>query len=353
MQAPPGSIGESSQPGYSYGGSSCLSAEEAVQALPPSTRNWVHSICELKVGAQDEDAARQWLVDFEQSSKTTWWVMRTCQMAGKYVLSRKIYRCHHGQQRKVKEETTQHSKDTGCCAKLTISVMRSVPSCGRKSRNSDPHMELLPTLVTISWVHDHAISIPAALKFRDVSSDTCQKVEELYRRGRSPASALNLLELELQEESPEGYVLNSADRSLCPDLKFCYRSVTSLLFFIHMFKFNCFVQDCSPVLCIHNTTEEASAAGGKKSKRVRQGWTKEETDTLLAVWAEADIAEAIEKKTTTRKDIWEVITDTAMEDLHACQLKKRCRLCKGTVVGAPLWGITEHSIHPSRESRPV
>ncbi|XP_071511719.1 uncharacterized protein [Diadema antillarum] len=149
--------------------------------------------------------------------------MRTCPMAGKYVLSKKIYRCHHGQQRKAKEGTTRHSKDTGCCAKLTISVRRSVPSSGRKSRNSDPHLELLPTLVTISWEHNHAISIPAALKFRDVSADTCHKLEDLYRRGHSPASALNVLELDLQDESPEEYILNSADRALCPDLKFCYR----------------------------------------------------------------------------------------------------------------------------------
>ncbi|XP_071490825.1 uncharacterized protein [Diadema antillarum] len=177
----------------------------------------------VKVGAQDEDAARQWLVDFQQSSKTTWRVMRTCPMAGKYVLSKKIYRCHHGQQRKAKEGTTRHSKDTGCCAKLTISVRRSVPSSGRKSRNSDPHLEVLPTLVTISWEHNHAISIPAALKFRDVSADTCHKLEDLYRRGHSPASALNVLELDLQDESPEEYILNSADRALCPDLKFCYR----------------------------------------------------------------------------------------------------------------------------------
>ncbi|XP_063963140.1 uncharacterized protein LOC135156043 [Lytechinus pictus] len=167
--------------------------------------------------------------DFQLSSKTTWQVMRTCPMAGRYISFNKIYRCHHGQQRKAKEGTSQHSKDTGCYAKLTISIRRVEASSGRKSRNSDLHLETHRTLVNLRWVHNHAISIPAALKFRDVSSETCEKLEEFYRSGHSPASALNLLELELQDQSPEEHVLKSADLSLCPDLKFCYRSVTSFI----------------------------------------------------------------------------------------------------------------------------
>nr|XP_054753693.1 uncharacterized protein LOC129259425 [Lytechinus pictus] len=177
----------------------------------------------LKVGAQNEDAAKQWLTDFEQSSKTTWRVMRTCPSAGRYVLAKKIYRCHHGQQRKAKEGTSRHSKDTGCCAKLTISIRRADITSGRKSRNSDPHLATHPTLVSLKWVHNHAISIPAALKFRDVNAETCEKLAELYRSGHSPAGALNLLEMEMQDESPDDFIIKSADRSLCPDLKFCYR----------------------------------------------------------------------------------------------------------------------------------
>ncbi|XP_041453554.1 uncharacterized protein LOC121406612 [Lytechinus variegatus] len=133
---------------------------------------------------------------------------------------KKIYRCHHGQQRKAKEGTCRHSKDTGCCAKLTTSIRRADTSSGRKSRNSDPQLATHPMLVSLKWVHNHAISIPAPL---NVSAETCEKLAEFYRNGHSPASALNLLEMEMQDRSPDEFIMKSADRSLCPDLKFCYR----------------------------------------------------------------------------------------------------------------------------------
>lgn len=49
----------------------------------------------LKVGAKDVDAAKEWLKDFQQTSKTTWRVMRTCPMGGKYVIFKVDYN-HHG-----------------------------------------------------------------------------------------------------------------------------------------------------------------------------------------------------------------------------------------------------------------
>lgn len=82
-----------------------------------------------------------------------------------------------------------------------------------------------PTEVRLEWIHNHGVSIPAALKFRKDSNDTCKKLEDLFSNGHSPSSALNLLELELQTEDPENYVLACGDRSICPDLPFCYRSV--------------------------------------------------------------------------------------------------------------------------------
>ena len=50
-------------------------------------------------------------------------------------------------------------------------------------------------------------------------------------------------------------------------------------------------------LGLNMSAEEGSTKGGKKkAKQVRQGWTTEETEALIAIWAEPDIAEAIEKK---------------------------------------------------------
>ncbi|XP_030838984.1 uncharacterized protein LOC756446 isoform X2 [Strongylocentrotus purpuratus] len=169
-----------------------------------------------------EDAG-MWLDAFEGSSKATWKCMRTVPPKQKKNLFKKIFRCQHGQQRKIKEGTSRHMKNTDCRSKMTVTVRKTIPGSGRKSRIADCRILEYPTEVRLEWIHNHVVSIPAALKFRKVSNETCKKLEDLFSNGHSPSSALNLLELELQTEDPEKYVLACGDRSICPDLPFCYR----------------------------------------------------------------------------------------------------------------------------------
>ncbi|XP_062391790.1 uncharacterized protein LOC134079728 [Sardina pilchardus] len=62
-----------------------------------------------------------------------------------------------------------------------------------------------------------------AMGYRDVAPETTQKLEALFQSGHSPSSALSTLKYDLQEEKGDAYVFASADRSICPDLSFCFR----------------------------------------------------------------------------------------------------------------------------------
>ncbi|KAJ8024340.1 hypothetical protein HOLleu_37061 [Holothuria leucospilota] len=55
-----------------------------------------------------------------------------------------------------------------------------------------------------------------ALRRRDVSEEAVQKLLDFFKAGYSPTAALDTLKYDLQEQY-------SADRSICPDLQFCFR----------------------------------------------------------------------------------------------------------------------------------
>ncbi|XP_038068031.1 uncharacterized protein LOC119737634 [Patiria miniata] len=70
--------------------------------------------------------------------------------------------------------------------------------------------------------HGHGLSCADALRRRAVSEDTIGKLKDLFESGHSPSSALDALKCDLREQHGEQYVY-AADRSVCPDLQFCYR----------------------------------------------------------------------------------------------------------------------------------
>ena len=62
-----------------------------------------------------------------------------------------------------------------------------------------------------------------AMRYRDVAPETSNKLQTLFESGHSPSSALTTLKYDLQEEMGDSYVFAAADRSICPDLSFCFR----------------------------------------------------------------------------------------------------------------------------------
>ncbi|XP_071500591.1 uncharacterized protein [Diadema antillarum] len=94
----------------------------------------------------------------------------------------------------------------------------------KHSRSKDSHLEEgLLFIVTLNYAHNHPLSCADALRRNDVSEATKEKLRSLFEHGHSPSSALDLLKYDLQEEHGDNYIYASADRSICPDIQFCYR----------------------------------------------------------------------------------------------------------------------------------
>ncbi|KAL2102236.1 hypothetical protein ACEWY4_001404 [Coilia grayii] len=70
--------------------------------------------------------------------------------------------------------------------------------------------------------HNHRIICAAALSKRDVSKETELKLKKLFESGHSPASALDTIKYDLQEQEEDNYWFVAADRSVCPDRDYCY-----------------------------------------------------------------------------------------------------------------------------------
>ena len=91
-------------------------------------------------------------------------------------------------------------------------------------RSSDPHIRAgYVSTCTIKNYHSHDIQSADALRRRDVSEGTKEKLINLFKSGHSPATALDTLKYDLQEENEDEYSKLSADRSVCPDAQYCYR----------------------------------------------------------------------------------------------------------------------------------
>jgi len=85
-----------------------------------------------------------------------------------------------------------------------------------RSKFCSQHNEMLPAVITLRHTHNHAKHSAAALKHRDMSDNTRQKLIELFHRGHSPSSALHCIKTELMIATPDDYHVLSADSSIVP-----------------------------------------------------------------------------------------------------------------------------------------
>ncbi|KAK6308846.1 hypothetical protein J4Q44_G00203090 [Coregonus suidteri] len=106
---------------------------------------------------------------------------------------------------------------------MSITLIRCVTRKGRLSRSKDPHLPMYPAMVRVSNVHNHNLFVADALKHWDVGAKATETLSRLFEIGHSPLLALDVLKSDLQMEHGENYIFASANRALCPDLKFCYR----------------------------------------------------------------------------------------------------------------------------------
>ncbi|CAN9515705.1 unnamed protein product [Ophioblennius macclurei] len=175
----------------------------------------------MKLRITSEDEARKWLEDFQTSSGVTWRKSRTYPNTGRYNAYRVDLRCQHNTFPKIVAKKT---KNTSCGATMFLVLKRHMQSEERKSRSKDPHIKDGYLLnINLRHEHNHWLSRDEAARYRDVSSETVAKLKQLFGSGHSPSSALHIIKFDLQEQEGENYIYAAADRSICPDIQFCYR----------------------------------------------------------------------------------------------------------------------------------
>ncbi|XP_056157609.1 uncharacterized protein LOC130131904 isoform X2 [Lampris incognitus] len=105
---------------------------------------------------------------------------------------------------------------------MTVVLKRSTED--RRSRSTDRHLGE-GYLLQVKWNnnHNHLLISADALRKRDVSKETVERLSDLFQQGQSPSSALDTIKYDLQEEKGDDYFLVAADRSIVPDPGFCYR----------------------------------------------------------------------------------------------------------------------------------
>ncbi|PIK35826.1 hypothetical protein BSL78_27344, partial [Apostichopus japonicus] len=177
----------------------------------------------IRLSLRKEEYVSQWLKDFQDSSYMTWRKSKPYPDSGRYNSYKSILRCRHNTRQ---SQTKCITKNTNCPATMTLRLKRMEHSRNRKSRSKDPHMQNengLPFIVSLRNQHNHPIFCADAMRRRPVSNETIKALEELYGKGHSPSSALDSIKSDLQENHGDDYVLVSGDRSICPDVQFCYR----------------------------------------------------------------------------------------------------------------------------------
>ncbi|XP_072527443.1 uncharacterized protein [Salminus brasiliensis] len=218
----------------------CVSAEINISQYP-ILKDWLpmqhgYHICEYKTIRQTQDhtdfsttirmalSTVEEIQQFVKDLPITWRIDRTRPPKGQRVLFKVDYRCHHNTKpRKSMEGSGRRTKNTNCPAKMAVTLQRPQGSNGRQCRSTDPHMPAFPTIVHIVNEHNHNLHVGDALRYKDVGEEAIQKLKKLFEAGHSPSTALDVLKYDLQLEHGDRYPNASADRSICPDLQFCYR----------------------------------------------------------------------------------------------------------------------------------
>lgn len=176
----------------------------------------------VRINLSCKDEFKKWRTDYHGSSLTTMRIYRTVKTTGEKVLYHVYLHCQHNTRpRSSTADSRKGSKNTNCPANATVRVYRTNNLSKTLSKSKDPHIHEYPTLISISFSHNHPINVADALKHRDVSDATRNKLEELLLSGYRPSAALNLLKYDLQQNDPD--VFESADRSQCPDKQYVYR----------------------------------------------------------------------------------------------------------------------------------
>ncbi|KAJ8278540.1 hypothetical protein GJAV_G00088710 [Gymnothorax javanicus] len=167
----------------------------------------------LRLPVKTAEDAKKWQTDFEKVSKTTMRVSKTYPGVGHKIIYKIDMHCQHN------TRTSKSAKDTGCKASMSIVVKRTDQ---KRTRSTDIHLRSFPTTVTLRYTHNHPIECADVLRHRDVSDEVKEKFLGMFQMGYSPSAALECHKYDLQIESQDDSIFQSADRALVPDIQWCY-----------------------------------------------------------------------------------------------------------------------------------
>ncbi|CAG8853288.1 43926_t:CDS:2, partial [Gigaspora margarita] len=140
---------------------------------------------DLFVNIGSIEGAQQWLVNFEEVSKTTMPQTRCYQIQGKKVIFRQLRHCIHSDIVRQKQgnpslkiSNSLHIRNTDCNATIHLRLERW-------------HLQTNYSLeINIKFIHNHVINSAKALSFRHVKNEVCDKYIELFENKYLLASAL-------------------------------------------------------------------------------------------------------------------------------------------------------------------
>ena len=110
------------------------------------------------------------------------------------------------------------SKKTECLSTLKLTV--KVPTKREKlTAHKQPFLLTHPTVLSISFTHNHPLQSAHALSFRPISATTKQMIFKYFSKGHSASSAHHWHETKLLLDHGEDQTI-LADRKILPNLTF-------------------------------------------------------------------------------------------------------------------------------------
>src|SRR6218665_3714690 len=121
------------------------------------------------VNVNSEQEFSEWMKNFQRTSDTQFNIHKTYVCDGRYVVFKKIYKCHHNVNRGV----VGRHKHTSCNARKDRTKVHPDGLC----------------LIDLRWDHNHPLSAADVVRHYSVSPETNEQLLQLFRNGHSPSSA--------------------------------------------------------------------------------------------------------------------------------------------------------------------
>ena len=174
----------------------------------------------VRINLKTKNAAQEWLNNMMQYSKCTYRHTRGKSPGLKRVLYKADMHCQHRKKpltvKQQHKATLAHAKPTrtsfvhdtrkkkvDCPSSLKLTVTVPPKHSYPKNKSLEPFLCTHPTILKISFNHNHPIQSAHALSFRPISNETKQMIFDYFRKGHTASSAHHWHETKLFLDSAE------------------------------------------------------------------------------------------------------------------------------------------------------